>query len=122
MEKLASLTHTEVRADAFLTVAHWYQPRETFRGISAVVISEDTHSVHDVQLTISDRHWHAHCECDWSRFDGAGCSHVIKAISVYARLQGRRAKFYTDEDAARRQKQMTRRVAAGLWVTLRKAD
>ncbi len=70
----------------------------------------------------------ARCTCPWAINGGIACSHVIAALDALAARRGRALSFWTDYQAARRQKRRLFYLASqpedrdGIWITSRAAD
>jgi hypothetical protein len=68
---------------------------------------------------------YARCTCEWSRYQGVACVHVMAALDYPANRKGRRLNFWLTEDDALRQKPRTFYLAhpdrpdAGVWITSR---
>jgi len=44
------------------------------------------------------------CTCEWSKFRGIGCAHVMATLNFVAEQKGRRLSFWQTEADAKRQK------------------
>ena len=70
---------------------------------------------------------HARCTCQWSLNRGVACTHVMAALEYLASLKDRTLSFWTDREAALRQKHRVFYISpehddnreAGVWVTSR---
>lgn len=61
---------------------------------------------HVVTVTFADegRTVKGRCTCTWSMFNGIACSHVLAALEYMASTKERTLSFWSDENAARKQK------------------
>lgn len=70
---------------------------------------------------------HARCTCPWAINRGVACSHVMAALEYLASLKDRTLSFWTEREAALRQKNRVFYISGerdpdredGVWVTSR---
>ncbi len=67
----------------------------------------------------------ARCTCQWARFGGMGCVHVIAALQKLASRKQRALSFWLSPEEARRQKQHLSRLGdpgtdEAIWITSRR--
>ncbi len=66
---------------------------------------------------------HARCTCQWARYGGTGCVHVIAALQKLASRKKRTLSFWLSPEEARRQKQhliKLRGIDEDIWITSRR--
>jgi SWIM zinc finger len=67
----------------------------------------------------------ARCTCQWARFGGTGCVHVIAALQKLASRKKRILSFWLSPEEARRQKQHCIKLSGfardeDIWITSRR--
>ncbi len=67
----------------------------------------------------------ARCTCQWARFGGTGCVHVIAALQKLASRKRRTLSFWLSPEEARRQKQHLNKLSGvardeDIWITSRR--
>lgn len=83
------------------------------------------HHVVTVNFSSEKREIQARCTCAWAEHNGIACSHVLATLEYMAALNARTLSFWTDEDAARRQKHRLFHLVGNrkdsVWITSRSA-
>jgi hypothetical protein len=91
----------------------------------------NAHHIVTIQFDSENYAIHARCSCAWAIFNGIACSHVLAALEYVAARKQRTLSFWTDEEAARRQKHRLFQLVGkldnklhnrtGIWITSRRA-
>ena len=106
------------------------QARRVDRHTYVVASASDPTANHIVTINIKDdgRTLEARCTCQWARYQGIACSHVLATLEYMASLKERTLSFWKDEDSARRQKHRLFYLSGrnddgneGIWITSRGA-
>lgn len=84
------------------------------------------HHVVTISFSNEGKELNARCTCAWAEHKGIACSHVLAALEYMASLKNKTLSFWTDEDAARRQKHRLFRLVSktdkhGVWITSRRS-
>ena len=88
-------------------------------------VTSISHPEHEHFVTLvpdQDGRIHSTCNCEWSRFQGIACTHVMAALDFVAKQKGRKLSFWQTQEDARRQKnrifELTGRDET-VWITSR---
>jgi uncharacterized Zn finger protein len=94
--------------------------------VVASTTSPTAHHVVTIHFDKAGREFKARCTCAWAEHNGIACSHVLAALEYMASLKRRTLSFWTDEEAARRQRHRLFHLVGGnpkeaVWITSRSA-
>lgn len=91
----------------------------------AVDSSTDPNQRHIVTLKPDENNRiHSTCTCEWSKFRGVGCAHVMATLNFVAEQKGRKLSYWQTEADAKRQKNRTFELTGmsgdeQVWITSR---
>ena len=94
--------------------------------VVASATSPTAHHVVTIQYDKDGRKLKARCTCAWAEHNGIACSHVLAALEYMASLKHRTLSFWTDEEAAKRQRHRIFNLVGGnsednIWITSRRS-
>ena len=84
------------------------------------VVSGSSFKSYHVHIGYEDGKIGSSCSCDWCRYGGECCSHIMAVLMHLASKQNRSIRFWTSLDEAQRQHRRLLSVGSDIYITTRK--